>query len=88
MISFFFDTYKNKFFKVLRIGSKGYDDYTISNNDIKKNNYIKRHYVNENWSDIESKGFWSRFLLWQEKTIPKSIQYIRDKFGLDVVYLN
>lgn len=66
----------------LKVGSAKYDDYTLSKNIKKKENYLKRHQVNEDWTinGITSKGFWARYLLWNEKTITESMKDIEKRF--------
>lgn len=32
-------------------GASGYDDFTISHNEVKKKAYIARHKINEDWTD-------------------------------------
>tara|TARA_R100001460_G_scaffold7036_3_gene18235 strand:- start:57 stop:353 length:297 start_codon:yes stop_codon:yes gene_type:complete len=68
-------------------GAKGYSDYTKSKSDTKKNSYIARHKVNENWnkSGIKSAGFWSKHLLWNKKTLDQSIKDTEKRFNIDIV---
>ena len=70
--------------KTLNFGAKGYDDYTLSNNETKKINYIKRHEKRENFDDIYTNGFWSKNLLWNKKTIRESIKDIENKYNVKV----
>lgn len=51
--------------KTLHFGSP--DAYTFYDgaDGEKRENYIKRHRVNEDWNDIYSAGFLSRFVLWE-----------------------
>lgn len=66
----------------LKIGAYGYDDYITSNSDFKKENYLKRHSVNQDWSisGIYKKGFWARWLLWNKATLNDSILDIQKRF--------
>lgn len=59
-------------------GAKGYEDYTIHKDDKRKNLYISRHKKREKWDKdgIYTAGFWSRWLLWNKKTIKESIEDI------------
>ena len=74
-------TIKNK---TIHFGAKGMSDYTIHKNDERKKRYIKRHRKNENWtkSGIITAGFWSRWLLWNKKTISASKKYIEKRFNV------
>ena len=69
-------------------GSKGYKDYTIYYKQDpelakqKKESYIARHKVNEDWNDVTSAGALSRFILWEKPTIEASIKYYKNKFNL------
>ena len=70
-------------------GAKGYSDYTLAPKekaDSKKNAYIARHRVNEDWtkSGIKTAGFWARWLLWNQRTIEGSIRDIEHRFGVRI----
>jgi hypothetical protein len=68
--------------KIISFGAKGYSDYTINKDDNKKENYIKRHKVNEDFTKkgIETPGFLSRFILWNKPTIKESIKDLNSKY--------
>ena len=72
--------------KTIKFGAIGYSDYTIHKNDQRKNAYIARHKINENFakSGIFSKGFWSRYILWNKPTIEASIKDTERKFGISI----
>lgn len=77
--------------KVKRVsfGAKGYEDYTIHHDDDRKNRYIQRHAHRENWNSPTTAGFWSRWLLWNQKTLKASAADITKKFGIKVkLFLN
>jgi len=69
-------------------GSKGYMDFTkyykqdpkIAKE--KKESYLARHRVNEDWNDVTSAGALSRWILWSEPTIEQSIKKFKKKFDL------
>ena len=56
--------------------------YIDHNDDKKKENYIKRHAVNENFNDYISAGSLSRYILWNRKTLQSSINDYMNKFNL------
>jgi hypothetical protein len=74
--------------KKIRFGAAGYNDYTTyykefgkQTADEHKLRYIKRHQERENWgkSGINSAGWWSRFLIWEESNIKDAYRKIKDK---------
>lgn len=70
--------------KTIHFGAKGMSDYTIHKDDERKQRYIDRHQKNEDWTDITKSGTWSRYLLWQEKTLKKSIKEMEKKFKIKI----
>jgi hypothetical protein len=68
--------------KRIHFGQQGYLDYTQHNDLVRKQSYIARHSVNENWNDLNTAGFWSRYLLWSEPTITDAISKIERKFKI------
>ena len=62
--------------KTIAFGAKGYDDFITSKNELKRQNYIKRHSVNESWgrNNIESAGWLSRWILWEKPTLESAIR--------------
>lgn len=69
--------------KTLRFGDIKYQDYTTHKDDERKRNYINRHQNREYWNDPYTKGFWSRWLLWNKKTIRESMKDISKTFGIN-----
>lgn len=67
--------------KWIYFGSSGYDDYTIHNDEKRKLRYIKRHQEKEKWgkSGINTAGWFSRWLLWEEPNIKDAYKKIKDK---------
>lgn len=68
--------------KTIKFGEAGAEDYTIHKDDERKKLYIARHEKNENWtkSGIATAGFWSRWLLWNQKTLNASLNDIKKRF--------
>lgn len=75
-------------------GQQGFKDYTIYSKELipddaykKKLAYIARHKKNEDWnkSGIHTAGFWSRWILWNEPTIEKSIKDVEKKFDVKII---
>ena len=48
----------------------------------KKNAYIARHKVNENWDDPLTAGSLSRFILWNKPTLQASIKDYKKRFKI------
>ena len=71
--------------KFIYFGASGYSDYTIHKNDLRKDAYLLRHYNNENWDDLNSSGSWARYILWNKKTIKKSISNIEKLFKIKII---
>jgi len=78
-----YDVYKNNK-KVVSFGGAGYTDYTINNDNVKKQNYIKRHKINEDWTDLNKAGTWSRYILWNQPTLKKSVDDMEHKFNIKI----
>jgi hypothetical protein len=63
-------------------GLKGSSTYLDHNDDKKKDAYIARHKVNENWDDPKSAGSLARYILWNKKTLKESIADYKKRFNL------
>jgi len=63
-------------------GLKGGSTYIDHKDDKKKENYIARHRVNENWNDPTTAGALSRFILWNKKTLKASIDDFKKRFNI------
>lgn len=68
--------------KTIQFGAKGYSDYILSGSEIKKNAYIARHSVNENFSNPLSAAALSRWVLWNKPTLSASISDFKRRFNL------
>jgi hypothetical protein len=49
--------------KIIHFGQRGGNTYIDHQDDRKRENYLKRHMVNEDWSEVNP-GSLSAFLLW------------------------
>jgi len=68
-------------------GKPGATTYKDGASEDKRKNYLKRHsQMGEDWtqSGIHSAGFWSRWLLWEKRTLRAAAKHIQDKFNLKV----
>ena len=68
--------------KLVHFGSKGSNTFIDSNDEKKKDAYIARHKVNEDWTKPTTAGALSRFILWNKKTLTASIADLKKRFNL------
>jgi hypothetical protein len=69
----------------IRFGQKNARDFTSGADEKDRENYIKRHFPRENWHNPYSAGFWSRWLLWEKRTIAEAIDFIYKNFGINFI---
>ena len=72
--------------KTVSFGSSSYQDYTQHKDDERRFRYLNRHKPNEDWHDLKTAGTWSRWLLWEKKTIPEAVKFMEDKFKINIIY--
>ena len=63
--------------KRLYFGDSRYEDFTTHKDEERKQRYIDRHKKNEDWDDINSAAFWSRFYLWEKPTKKEAYENIK-----------
>ena len=68
----------------IHFGAYSYDDYTITNNDERKELYKLRH-INDNINDLSFAGCWSMHLLWNKKSIEESIKNMEKRFKITII---
>ena len=66
--------------KTVSFGATGYSDFTKHKDEERKERYIARHKVNQDWKDYKTAGFWSRWALWNKPTIEASVKDTNKKF--------
>lgn len=81
------DNQNKKIGNVVHFGAVGYEDYTIHKDDKRRDNYIRRHQEREDWTDLNSAGTWSRFILWGEPSLSKSINKMGKMFNIKILHL-
>jgi Family of unknown function (DUF5754) len=76
------DDAQDKVRKVL-FGAKGYSNYTIHKDPLRKQRYITRHQKKEDWTrrGAFTPGFWSRWVLWNKPTLKNSLKVAKKKLG-------
>jgi hypothetical protein len=68
---------------IIHFGLKGGQTYIDHQDKKKRENYIKRHQVNEDWTTPYNSGSLSRFLLWGDSTdLNTNIQKFKSKFNI------
>ena len=72
--------------KKISFGASGYSDFTKHKDPERKERYIERHRVNQNWNDLKTAGAWAKHLLWNKPTITASIKDMEKKFNIDIKY--
>ncbi len=64
-------------------GQAGAPDYTITMDKAQRKRYLDRHRKNENWSNPESAGALSRWILWGPSTSRiENIRSFKKRFNL------
>lgn len=76
----------NEFRKTIHFGSSKHEDYTIHRDEKRKILYLTRHSVREDWTDLSKPGAWSRWILWNLKTLPASVHNMEKKFKIQIIF--
>lgn len=71
--------------KTTHFGDNRYSNYIIHKDDERKNRYIDRHKKREKWNRYWTPGSLSRYILWNEKTLYKSMFDYSRKFNLTML---
>ena len=66
--------------KTVPFGPKNASDFTLHKDPERKARYINRHKKNEKWDDPTTAGFYSRWVLWNQPTIQKSVNDLNKKY--------
>ena len=56
--------------------------------DDKREAYLKRHRVRENWRDIRTAGYWSRWILWERRENADIKKLLKEKTGAKNITVN
>lgn len=72
--------------KVIHFGDSSLKDFTLfsaQERDERKRQYLARHGAREDWSDPETAGFWSRWILWgPHPSVSENLKYVRRNYHL------
>jgi len=66
--------------KKIAFGAKGSFTFADGADEKTRDNYLKRHRVNEDWTKINA-GSLSRWVLWSKKTLAGGIAEFRKRFN-------
>ena len=69
----------------VHFGDDRYQNYTMHKDEGRKRLYIIRHQKNEDWNDIKTPGFWSRWILWNLPSLSASVRDTEKRFGIKIV---
>lgn len=69
---------------VVHFGATGYEDFSTHHDDVRKERYLARHVMREDWkkSGVLTPGFWSRWVLWNKPMLHASVADVRRRFNL------
>jgi hypothetical protein len=77
----FYDENKKKI-QTIAFGSEGMSDFTIHKDPKRKERYLARHKVREDWTVPNNAGSLSRYLLWNKTTLSASLKDFMKRFNL------
>ena len=66
--------------KTVSFGAAGYSDFTKHKDEERKERYIARHKVNQDWKDHKTAGFYAKNILWNKPTVEASVRDTNNKF--------
>jgi hypothetical protein len=66
--------------KTVHFGQKGASDFTLHQNEQRKQLYVNRHKKNERWDDPTTAGFYSRWILWNRPTLKQSVDDLNKRY--------
>ena len=70
--------------KRLMFGDNRYEDYTTHKDNKRKELYLNRH-KREDWTNLNKAGAWSRYILWNRKTLKASIKDMEKVFKIHIL---
>ena len=66
--------------KTVHFGAAGMSDYTKHKDKERKERYLARHKINEQWNNPLTAGFYATNILWNKPTITESIRDTNRRF--------
>lgn len=74
--------------KTVNFGSKGGSTFLEHKDLVTRQNWLNRHSkLNEDWSKkgMCTAGFWSRWFLWEKKTLKETIAFMQKKYNIKII---
>jgi hypothetical protein len=71
--------------KTVHFGAAKMSDFTLHRDPKRKQRYLARHSIRENWNDPTSAGALSALILWNKPTLLASIADYKRRFGFSRV---
>jgi len=69
--------------KKINFGQKGASDYTIHHDKERRQRYLDRHKVHEDWDNPKTAGALSKWLLWGESiSLATNVANFNRRFGI------
>ena len=65
--------------KTVHFGAKGGETFADHGDQAKKEAWIARHEVRENWEDLQTAGALAKHVLWNKRTIAASINELNKR---------
>ena len=68
--------------RTVHFGQKNASDFTLHQDQQRKELYINRHKKNENWTrpGINTAGFYAKHILWNRPTIQQSVDDLNNEY--------
>ena len=64
----------------VHFGAKGMSDFTVHHDEERRKSYLARHAAGgQDWGDKGTAGFWSRWLLWEKRSLGGAAAAMRGK---------
>jgi len=64
----------------VHFGARGMSDFTMHGDDARRKSYLARHGAGgQDWEDKSSPGLWSRWMLWEKRSLEGAAKALRGK---------
>lgn len=73
--------------KKVSFGDSKFQDYTQHKDDERRFKYLNRHRPGEEWHDLKTAATFSRWLLWEKKTLSEAIDNMEKRFRIKIKYI-
>jgi len=69
---------------IVPFGDNRYSDYTLHKDVKRKELYDLRHCKNEDWTNLNTAGAWSKWILWNKPDIYEAISDMENRFKIKI----